>query len=153
MPATGSGDDQTWSGYDRESRYMYFPIGADFRTSLRGGWGLDLNVEYDKLIWGEQESHFEDMQNVDGNNVGWDKMTNKQHGGYGIRSSLKIDKELTPRMSLFVEPFFRYWHIGDSDIQAITAGGLDVCDDDGCWGGREPENDTKEIGVKMGVGF
>ena len=141
------------SGYDRESRYIYLPFGSDFRTNLRGGWGLDMNLEYDRLIWGQQQTHLEDMKDINGNNAGYDRVINRQKSGYGIRGSVKLVKDVNQRVNIFVEPFYRYWNIGASDWQAATWHGQAACDKTGCWGSIEPNNTTQEIGLKMGLGF
>ncbi len=128
-------------GYDRESRYMYMPLGFTLNKQFCGGWALAWNAEYDQLVAGKQTSHFE---NID---PGLNAIENDQRKGFGARTSLKIQKDLA-KVKLSVEPFFRYWHIQPSTIDPITYGG-DVI----VGAGQEPENTTQEFGVKMGVHF
>ncbi len=135
-------------GYNRESRYFYLPAGGDLRKQIGGGWGLAMNLEYDRLLKGEQTSHAEDMD------PSLDPLVNNQSDGYGIRGSLKVSKEFDKKWNIFVEPFIRYWNIKESDVKPITSGGVQVCDPSGdCWSGSEPDNVTQEIGLKMGIGF
>ena len=128
-------------GYNRESRYLYMPIGFTVHKDLRYAWGMGFNAEYDIFLGGKQISHEEDVD------PGYGSVTNQQKKGFGVRSSLKIEKNI-PGMTLSVEPFFRYWHMEKSDIQPELYQGMLTG-----WGLQEPENTTQEFGVKMGVEF
>ncbi|MEI6437968.1 MAG: hypothetical protein WCO69_04370 [Candidatus Omnitrophota bacterium] len=122
----------TPGGYNRESRYLYVPLGVGLAKKFGDGWSLAMNLEYDHLIDGEQQSHLEDVDPT------VDTAINKQRTGYGVRASFKVAKDLTHRLSVFVEPFFRFWSIEKSDIKLS---------------GYEPKNTTREVGLKVGVGF
>ena len=117
------------SGYDRESRYYYMPLALDARLDLHNSWLINPVLEYDLLLRGQQISYLSD--------VGLRDVTNNQNSGYGLRISMRIVKS-TKYLNLFVEPFMRYWHIGQSSING---------------GGFEPENNTREIGSKLGIEF
>ena len=43
--------------YERESYYLYSPIGAALMTNLGRGWSLGETAEYDYFWWGYQTSH------------------------------------------------------------------------------------------------
>jgi len=81
------------------------------------------------LIFGRQKSHIPIEMGGTAENF--------QPSGYGIRGSFRLAKEIEA-MELFVEPFARYWHIADSNVND---------------GGIEPRNTTQEYGAKLGVRF
>lgn len=135
-------------GYNRESKYWYLPVGGDLKFRVRDGWGLSMNLEYDQLLAGTQKSHLEDVD------PSYETLSNDQRKGYGIRGAVMVSKDITKGVNLFVEPFVRYWSIEDSDFSPLVINGVTQCDSNGlCDGGFEPSNVTKEIGLKMGVGF
>jgi len=119
--------------YDRESRYFYLPIGIEARKFYQRGWSARLTGEYDWFLSGRQHSH---LPIDDGGTAG-----KYQPKGYGLRGSLRIARE-TEGMEFFVEPFARYWHIGDSNVGFNFSGGY-----------VEPRNTTEEYGAKIGVRF
>jgi len=143
----------TYSGYNRESQYVYMPFGVDVKTRLNNGWAVAMNLEYDHLLAGEQQSHLEDQRTLAGVNPGYANLVNKQDEGFGLRGSVKVSKEINKKVDVFVEPFFRYWNIEDSEFKPYVINGVEQCGGGVCVGGIEPSNTTQEIGVKMGVGF
>ena len=134
-------------GYNREANYYYIPLGSDLRMKIRGGWDLAMNLEYDYLLVGKQKSHLEDIGD------GRDTLVNDQKQGYGLRGSVKASKDITKKVNVFVEPFIRFWDIEKSDVKFQTSGGAPICAGGLCLAGYEPSNVTKEVGLKMGVGF
>ena len=127
------------SGYERESRYYYLPIGGEFKHLFNGGWEIEVQGEYDVFLQGTQVSKLTD---VDG---GLPDLKNEQHSGLGARGSVKLTKK-TEQVNYFVEPFIRYWHIDDSEVNT-AAGYLYLLT------GYEPENTSTEIGARVGVEF
>ena len=143
------------SGYDRESRYFYLPLGGEVEKILSGRWTVGMSFEYDLLLRGEQISHFEDMKDPAGQSLGYDPTTNRQNKGRGLRGAVKFTREFS-RNAFYVEPFIRYWDIDDSKPSYMTQGGQKVADPDNPGQfiqGLEPANTTREIGVKMGLTF
>lgn len=133
-------------GYLRESTYWYLPIGLNTRFHTESGWNFVLNGEFDWLLKGTQYSGEMDL----GEPIGTlDGNTNAQNQGYGVRISLKAEKSLG-KIGLFVEPFWRYWHIQNSSI-----GGKDLINYPGWYldGFYEPKNYTHEYGLKAGITF
>lgn len=128
-------------GYNRESKYVYAPIGFTAYKDLRGAWGVGFTAEYDVLLYGRQVSHLQDVDS------GYEPLVNSQNKGYGLRGSFRIDKAL-PYAKVFFEPYYRYWHIQASEIAPIIYGGSMTG-----YAGLEPENTTQEVGIKMGVEF
>ncbi len=127
-------------GYEREANYFYLPIGLETRTPFNGGWALDMIFEYDVFLGGKQKSHLGDAV------AGLGIVKSEQKKGFGLRGSFKIKKE-TEKMDFYVEPFIRYWKIDDSEVSAITYNGVVV------GFGLEPENNSTEYGIKLGLQF
>ncbi|MDR0291300.1 MAG: hypothetical protein LBI01_00660 [Elusimicrobium sp.] len=125
----GMGADQY--GYDRISKYTYIPAGLKTRFKMINGWTLTLTGEYDIFLSGKQTSDFGEV------------VTNNQTDGMGARVSARLAKNLG-KVSLFAEPFYRYWHIKDSEVSYSYV--LDAYL-------YEPENKTNEYGLKIGVAF
>lgn len=127
-------------GYKREARYTYMPFGIETHTPFNNGWNLDMVFEYDLFLGGKQKSYLGDAV------AGLNTVTNEQNDGYGLRGSIKIQKE-TEKLGFSFEPFIRYWNIDDSEVSAITFSGSIV------GSGVEPKNNSTEYGVKLGVQF
>jgi len=128
-------------GYDRESNYLYLPIGIKAETGMDNGWTLGGTVEFDVFLHGWQKSHLEDAI------AGLDTLTNDQDEGYGVRGSIKIAKKMD-RVNILVEPFVRYWNIKQSNTKAVTFGGTPI----GVVG-YEPKNNSLQVGGRIGVEF
>lgn len=126
-------------GYERDSRYLYIPLGVELTFRACHGWMVSPSVEYDWLIQGKQTSHLSDVD------PGLPDVRNKQRDGFGVRASLKFMKVADP-VTLVLEPYIRYWHIEDSD-EATVAGSTFIVT------GLEPENKTTEYGVRIGAMF
>ena len=147
MPYIGFGyrylnDDSSFdpAGYERESNYLYSPIGIEIITPFKNGWSIGFTFEYDYFWKGVQKSHLSDV------NPSFNDVENDQNDGYGLRGSVEFQKK-GDKVDYLIEPFIRYWNIDRSENANITYAGT-------LWGyGWEPENDSTEIGVKLGVGF
>lgn len=129
-------EDSGEGGYLRQSTYLYLPLGAHVIYEIPNQWRFRLTAEVDCLLRGQQISDFEDMG----------KITNDQTSGWGGRLSFKVER-MIGQVGLFIEPFFRYWEIEDSDavrIHVIGEGDLYL---------QEPKNKTREYGLKVGVSF
>lgn len=130
-------------GYQRESNYYYLPAGFEFSNRINDTWSFALLGEYDFFVYGLQKSHLSDgNQFISTKN---DDIENPQHHGYGLRGALKITRE-SNIANFILEPFIRYWNIEDSDIVSAFV--------DGTAGNFvEPENNTIEAGLKIGLQF
>ncbi len=124
------------NGYQRESNYLYSPIGITTKTALDNGWFIGVTMEYDFFWSGVQKSYLSDVDSRIGD------VENDQHNGYGLRASLIFQNS-----TFVIEPFFRYWNIEDSDAAFITALGRPIAI------GIEPENNSTEIGLKAAYIF
>ncbi len=71
-------------GYERESQYLYIPVGIETLTRLEDEWDewyVGIVLEYDYFVWGEQISHLEN-----GNSRN-DTLHNEQESGFGFRAA------------------------------------------------------------------
>ncbi len=122
-------------GYERESNYYYSPIGVETITELENGWSIGATLEYDYFWKGIQKSHLSDTDS------GLSDLKNDQKGGYGLRGSIKFQKN-----RYVIEPFIRYWDIDKSEVQKITYHGTYGY----AW---ERKNNSTEIGIKFAAKF
>jgi len=128
------------AGYDRDSNYIYSPIGIEVVTDLDDKWSIGATAEYDIFWRGKQISYLSDA------NAGLSDPENTQRKGYGVRGSIKLMKR-GEKFDFAIEPFIRYWKIEESDISAVTYYGNIVAY------GYEPDNNSTEIGCKLAVMF
>lgn len=128
------------SGYERESHYLYSPIGLEGLVRLGDGWAIGGSVEYDYFWWGKQISHLSDVNSV------FNDIENRQKKGYGVRGSLLLLKK-GEQIDFLFEPFIRYWSIKQSETSDWTANGTVI------GYGYEPENKSTEFGAKLALQF
>ena len=128
-----------FSGYDRESNYLYSPIGAAFTIYLKNNWLLDGTGEYDYFWWGKQISHLSNVSSANGD------LDNRQKKGYGLRGTLLLAKKID-RFVIEFGPFVRYWKINQSEEAEVTLNGRVAV-------GIEPKNESTEFGIKVGLKF
>ncbi len=129
--------------YQRTSTYVYVPLGANLTFELGSAARFTLNGQFDWLIHGNQNSHLDDSWSVG-------SVSNKQNKGFGVRVSGKLETDLGG-IGLFVEPFWRYWKIQNSQKELFY-----VDYGDGTYGmGHmwEPFNITREYGIRAGITF
>jgi hypothetical protein len=127
-------------GYERESNYLYSPIGIGFIAGLGKDWSLGGTGEYDLFWWGKQKSHLSDA--LDGLN----DLENRQKKGYGFRGSITLEKKFK-KVIFKGGHFIRYWKIKKSETETITYLGTPI------GVGWEPRNNSTEVGVMLGVKF
>jgi hypothetical protein len=129
------------AGYGRISNYIYMPIGLELTHQLDQAWQITGIGEFDLLLGGNQESKLTDVDPVN-----YPDFNNKQERGIGLRSSLELLKKGN-KFNFLITPFVRYWHIAESkpDI-AVSDSGI-------VYRGVEPDNNTTEVGVKLGAQF
>jgi hypothetical protein len=126
-------------GYDRKSRYIYSPVGAESVVRMSESWLLGVTAEYDIFWRGWQRSRLGDaLEDAPSAN-------NRQKDGWGARGSIKFIKVL-PKANFYVEPFFRYWDIKDSELTTLSIGEYLVTL-------KEPANKTTELGARIGIAF
>jgi hypothetical protein len=116
------------AGYERESTYLYVPVGYRFDSSHEVGWSFGFGAEFDLLIMGNQRSHLSDYDPTQPD------IDNHQNSGHGYRASVKLQHK-GKKAIFIVEPFFRYWDIDDSEVEYGVY--------------YEPANETTEYGIQL----
>ena len=124
---------------ERESNYLYSPIGIEISTALNKGWSIGTNFEYDYFWWGEQKTRLTDKVGYSTN------LKNEQEKGYGCRGSIELRKR-SEKLDFAIGPFVRYWSIRVSKRSGYTKGGVAKT-------GVEPKNNTIEIGGQLSIRF
>ena len=127
-------------GYERESKYLYSPVGVKFIADLKDGWSMGAMAEYDIFWWGRQISHLSDACPC------LNDPKNRQTRGYGLRGSVEFQKKVK-RVAFAVGPFIRYWNIKESDHADLTWYGIKIGE---VW---EPRNHSAEYGINLVVRF
>jgi hypothetical protein len=115
------------------------PIGGEFSVKANS-WSFGFTLEYDYFLMGDQYSYLSDVD------AGFNILKNKQERGYGMRGSLKLVKK-NSGIDFVIEPFGRYWNIKKSTEEELTWYDMPV----GI--GYEPRNNSKELGVRLGIRF
>jgi hypothetical protein len=132
--------DKSPAGYQRESNYIYIPMGVEAVANLGKGWSLGSKAEFDIFLWGRQISYLSDVDS------GYWEIENEQMKGYGARGSVFIAKKFE-KVGFMIEPFIRYWNIRESREAYIVYDGYAV------GYGVEPNNNSTEIGCKLAITF
>lgn len=115
---------ETAYGYERESNYLYLPLGINSLNALEDDWSWGWGAEVDFLLYGKQNSNGVPLLG---------DIENTQDSGYGLRASVKFQKHWE-KSDFTIEPFVRYWDIDESDIVN---------------GAIEPANETMEVGIRL----
>jgi hypothetical protein len=115
-------------GYQREQSYLYWPLGlgASFPLPSDERFTLGCKMEFDILLHGAHET-----------SKGLSREFT-QDSGYGFRIAPDVRFDINEQLALTLDMFWRYWSIGESDVDE---------------GYREPENSTSEFGFSAGVLF
>jgi hypothetical protein len=124
-----------YSGYRRESNYLYLPIGIIHRKMIKDQAKLESTLEYDQLLKGTQNTSLSDVGGA------YSDVTNNQGSGYGLKLSIMYQKR-----NWAIGPYMHYWNIGQSDIVYGIQNGVYT-------GLMEPENNTLEFGLKASQQF
>ena len=114
------------SGYDRESRYLYAPLGINIESSPVNNSYWEFRGEYLHFISGQQTSH---LSQVSSN---YNDITNDQDEGSGIKLTYKYHFD----SSFAIEGYSDYWDIADSKLD--VSGNF-----------YEPRNSTSETGIRI----
>jgi hypothetical protein len=146
------------AGY-RTDEYLYLPIGLTARTRIASHGALSLNLEFDPLLHG--------WQNTRGSKLGggdvpatttapaftidsFSDVSFAQPRGWALRASAKY--QVTRHWSL--EPYYVHWNVAASPVndQTVTFTVNHVTGRERI-GFYEPLNTTDELGVKWGFHF
>ncbi len=125
------------TGYERESRYNYMPIGLyGYFKDDDDSMGFQFQAEYRHFLDGKQNTH---LPLVGG---GTYNVTNKQKEGSGYHLFAGLSFAAGKATSILVGPYYRRWNIKDSEVARIGNIGL-----------FEPKNHTTEFGIRLGLKF
>jgi hypothetical protein len=121
----GLNDDSTQDpyGYDRQSNYLYLPLGLKAYHELADHWLIGIGGELDILLLGLQFSGIYEHS----------ALTNVQWPGIGARFSTEL-RYRAASVDLALAPFFQYWWVDDSTVS------------DGWY---EPRNNTLQYGLGL----
>ena len=120
------------TGYRRNSRYVYLPLGLTHRFQWDGQARVSTSLEYDYFLEGEQQSFLSDSDSR------FNDPVNAQKNGYGIRLASSYE---TGSWSWGL--FYQFWSLQDSDRSLLTASGVPI------FYMIEPQNTTTEVGVQL----
>ena len=129
-------------GYNRRIQYVYIPLGTEIMTNIGKGWAIGGDAEYDFFINGTVTSYL--------GNIGYGNVTNTQKHGFGLKGSIKLVKKMD-HFNLILEPYLRYWHIRNSKVAASDP--FSYNGSQYVFVGQEPNNNSTEIGGKLGIEF
>jgi len=136
---TTTGDDA--SSYERNINHYYVLGGVDAEVSLNDSWLMGFSAEFDYVFSGETYTHLSDVS-LSLPDIGF-----QQRGGIGVRVSAPL-RLVRGSISFVFEPYIRYWKVPESDLYVFrvkTAKGVARV------GFVEPENETTQFGLKVGV--
>ena len=116
-------------GYDRQSQYLYVPMGAIFNLNDK----FKIKGQFNYLLRGIQTSYL--------SNAGsYTDLENRQTTGWG--TDFTVDYKVNDKTSIY--SFYRYWDI-DKSNSVLFSGPTAIYE------GWEPANTTTELGI--GVAF
>ncbi len=96
-------------GYERESNYLYIPVGVRKDLYVADRWKLGLTGEFDVLLVGRQISHLDDAD------PGLPEVRNWQWPGFGAGLFVDLLHE-GEAFDVGLGPFLRYWWVDESDV-------------------------------------
>lgn len=121
-----------FSSYDRQSQYLYLPIGAIYKVTD----SFKVKAQYNYLIYGKQTSYLSDIP-------GFSDIENDQNNGWGV----DVTFDYRPFRNIGFHTFFRYWDIDDSETTVGFILGT------AAFTAIEPMNQTVEAGVGISYKF
>ncbi len=145
-------------GY-RIDDYLYLPVGLTTRTSMGAHGALSLNLEFDALLHGWQNTHDSYLGGGDVPGTatappftinGFSDISFSQSGGWALRASAKFPVTKV----LWLEPYYVYWNVKASPVNyetvSFTVNGVTAQEQLGAY---EPNNNTSEFGIRFGLHF
>jgi len=119
-------------GYDRQSQYLYLPVGGIYDPFDK----LRVKGQFNYLLAGLQTSYLSDI-------AGYSDVDNDQTSGWGV--DFNIGYEVNDKTSIY--SFGRYWDIDKSDVGTGTYANAVIFE------AYEPANATTEIGIGVSRKF
>jgi len=131
-------DDVLPRPYERESEYIYSPIGICLITALGKGWSIGGTGEYDYFWWGKQVSHPIEAVEIE-------DIESRLKDAYGLRGSITLEKKYK-KVAFEGGPFIRYWVVNKLEPVTLNVG-LPI---EPSWISK---NHSTEVGFKLAVKF
>jgi len=119
-------------GYDRQSQYVYLPVGVIFELNNK----IQIKGQFNYLLYGKQTSYLSDI-------ASFTDLENDQNSGWG--TDLTVNYQIYHKMGLYL--FYRHWDIEKSETATATYAGVIKFE------GYEPANTTEEIGIGISYRF
>lgn len=127
--------------YNRISRYLFIPLGAEFEYLLGDKNSVSVMMRYNYFIEGLQTSFLSHRSDE------FYDAQNKQKTGFGLNASVSYTQKLDSRKSIFIKPFFELWRIDKSEnFDFVIDPAIEAK-------ANEPENQTINAGVGIGMSF
>jgi len=142
---SGSSSTDGSIAYQRQSTYLYIPVGVIHRLALDSKSKLETTAEFDYLIQGKQVSNLSSLNGYYGGALNYPNVTNTQNTGFGLRLSAMYQQG-----NWSAGPYFNYWNIAQSTMAYPTYTFLGNQYKDAVY---EPSNVTTEIGFKVSIKF
>jgi len=120
-------------GYDRQSQYLYAPIGATFNVSDK----FSIKGQYNYFIQGKQTSYLSTASSL------YSDIENDQNSGWGV--DFTATQKWNDRFGIFL--FYRHWDIDKSEVSTGTYSNIATFT---AW---EPANTTSEAGIGVSYKF
>ena len=120
-------------GYDRQSQYLYAPIGATIKVSDK----FSVKGQYNYFIKGKQTSYLSTASSL------YSDVENDQNSGWGV--DFTGTHKWNDNIGLFV--YYRYWDIDKSEVSTGTYSNIATFT---AW---EPANTTTETGLGVSFNF
>ena len=128
--------------YERESYYIYSPLGMGFITDLGNNWYIGESAEYDYFWWGYHTTHpMDDLPGLHEDIISY------QRNGYGLRGSITLEKKYV-NVAFKGGPFINYWNINKLHPQTLSYTGSPM---GFVW--QEPGNNSLEVGIELGLKY
>jgi len=118
-------DDAGEGGYKRTNDRLYLTVALEQSFKFQS-WTVTPAVQYDHILMGRAKSDL----------LGG--ITVNQNNGWGAKGSILVTHK--DRFNTSIEPYFRYWDVKASNVDAAT-------------GLYEPRNKTTEAGVNVTLHF
>ena len=114
--------------------WFYFIAGLEGHIANINEMSVDFNIQATRMTHAKIEIDYLGFQNQDSNTLDLGEK-------WGLYVGVPIKFKAWNR-NLTIEPFYRYWDIGRSNIEPITSGGVPTGS-----GVFEPESETRNFGI------
>jgi hypothetical protein len=135
-------------GLKRINKTWYVPLGSRFQYLINEQWSVQGFAEYDWFLSGRQSTYKK--------NVVPYPIINKQKNGWGAKAELLLGRQFEEYLVAF-GPYIHYWHIKKSNdvsgSRLIKNPFTGITRKRPVRGVYEPDNITKEIGMKVNITF